>query len=359
MTPPRERPRPIGRWSVGPLWLALAAWPAGARTITVAFQTGAAPYQAGIADGAIARAAGAPISWRRFDSGAAIFAAMAGGSIDIGDVGSSPLAAAASNGLALRVVFITAGPGADEQLVVRAGAAIRSVADLRGKRVAVAPVSTDHYMLLALLARAGLSEHDLQLFLMPPPQIVAAWHRGDIDAAFVWNPALDELRRTGTSLLDAADAARVGAVTFDALVTRAGFARRHPEFLRRFVHAVAAEQEDYASHSEAWGPDGSHTRAIGALIGADPAEVAHELSLYHTLSPAEQATGDWLGGGDGSGVARALATTSHFLEEQGRIGGTLASYGALATPAFVAPAFVAPGAPAPGAGWQGDGDEAK
>ena len=53
-------------------------------------------------------------------------------------------------------------------------------------------------MLLATLKQAGIAEKDAQVIAMPQPEIVAAWKRGDIDGGFVWDPALAELKKTGT-----------------------------------------------------------------------------------------------------------------------------------------------------------------
>ena len=98
---------------------------AAQQKVTVAYQTGAVPYAVGIADGSLQKATGWQIDFRRFNSGAEIFAAIASGDVDLGDVGSSPLAAATSNGLDVKVVYITSVSGNDEALVARGGSRIR------------------------------------------------------------------------------------------------------------------------------------------------------------------------------------------------------------------------------------------
>ncbi|MBN9138088.1 MAG: taurine ABC transporter substrate-binding protein, partial [Phyllobacterium sp.] len=67
--------------------------------ITIGYQTVVEPSKVPQADGAYEKAASAKIDWRKFDSGADVIAAVASGSVDIGYVGSSPLAAAASREL--------------------------------------------------------------------------------------------------------------------------------------------------------------------------------------------------------------------------------------------------------------------
>ena len=89
--------------------------------IVVGYQTGPDPIEVAIANGDLAKETGREIEFRRFDSGADIFAAIASGDVQIGDVGSSPFAAAASRGLDVKAVYITADAGNDEALVVRPG----------------------------------------------------------------------------------------------------------------------------------------------------------------------------------------------------------------------------------------------
>ena len=63
-----------------------------------------------------------------------------------------------------------------------------------------------------------MTEQEAQVIAIPQPEIVAAWKRGDIDGAFVWDPALTELKKDGQMLLTARQVAERGAPTFGALV---------------------------------------------------------------------------------------------------------------------------------------------
>lgn len=116
------------------------------------------PSSVGIANGAFAKATGYDIDFRKFNSGADIFAAIASGDVQVGYVGSSPFAAATSRGLAVKAFYLSSISGIDEALVVRNGSGINTLADLKGKKLAAAPVSTDHYQLLALIKSLGLTE---------------------------------------------------------------------------------------------------------------------------------------------------------------------------------------------------------
>ena len=84
--------------ALGALALMTGAARAADRTIVVGYQTDALPSSVGIANGDFEKATGAKIDFRRFNSGAEIFAAIASGDVQVGYVGSSPFAAAASGG---------------------------------------------------------------------------------------------------------------------------------------------------------------------------------------------------------------------------------------------------------------------
>lgn len=329
---------PLNRVALAAVSLALAAgaqvWGAEAHKVVIAYQTGAAPYIVGIANGELARKTGWTIDFRRFDSGADIFAAIASGDVQIGDVGSSPFAAAASRGLDVKAVYITAGAGEDEALVVRPE--IKTTADLKGKTLAAAPVSTDHYMLLATLKQAGISEKQAQVIAMPQPDIVAAWKRGDIDGGFVWDPALAELKTNGHVLLTARQVAQNGAPTFGALVVTGAFAKENPDFVTQYVHAVDGYFRSLHDEPAAWGPESENAKLIARQQGGTAAENAERLRATASVPLSEQVSEAWLEGGARSGVAKVLADTAQFLKDQHKITRVRDSYADFVAPEFAA-----------------------
>ena len=178
--------------------------------LTIGYQTVVEPSKVPQADGLYEQALGATIDWRKFDSGADVIAAIASGAIDIGYVGSSPLAAAASRELPIETIFVVGLIGESEALVARDGSGIASVKDLAGKKVAVPFVSTTHYSLLAALKHEGVDPTTVEILNLRPPEIAAAWERGDIDAAYVWDPALGQIRTSGEVIVDSAKVAEWG-----------------------------------------------------------------------------------------------------------------------------------------------------
>lgn len=290
--------------------------------ITIGYQTVVEPSKVAQTDGAYEQATKADIDWRKFDSGADVIAAVASGSVDIGYVGSSPLAAAASRDLPIQTVFVVGLIGESEALVARDGSGIAKVADLAGKKVAVPFVSTTHYSLLAALKHEGVDPKSVDILNLRPPEIAAAWQRGDIDAAYVWDPALGQIKTSGKVVLDSAQVAAWGAPTFDAWIVRTDFADKNPEAVRDFVKVTGAAYADYLAKPDAWSASSPQAEKIAKLTGAKQDEVPQLLKGYVFPTLEEQASAKFLGGD----TVKAIAATSAFLKEQGKIDAVLPDY---------------------------------
>lgn len=306
------------------------------KSVVVAYQTDVLPSSLGIANGDFEKATGYKIDFRKFNSGADIFAAIASGDVQVGYVGSSPYAAATSRGLDVKAFYLASISGTDEALVVRNGSGINSLADLKGKKLAAAPVSTDHYQLLALIKSQGLSEKDVQVFAIPQPEIVAAFNRGDIDGGFVWDPALTELKKIGKVLVTSKDVAEKGAPTFSAWVATGAFARENPEFLKAFSAVIDKHTQSFVTNKAAWNKDSENARQLARLLGGTPADQAAGLLNLNLVPVSAQASDAWLGGGEKSGIAKILKETAAFLKEQKKISEVLPSYASFVTPVAVA-----------------------
>lgn len=302
--------------------------------LTIAYQTVVEPSKIPQADGTYEKAAGA-IDWKKFDSGADVIAAIASGAVDIGYVGSSPLAAAASRELPIETIFIVGLIGESEALVVRNGAGITEAKDLAGKKIAVPFVSTTHYSLLAALKHWGVDPKSVEILNLRPPEIAAAWARGDIDAAYVWDPALGKIKENGKVLTDSAEVAKWGAPTFDAWIVRKEYAEKHPEVVAAFVKVTGKAYADFAANGAAWDAKSPEAGKIAKLTGAKVDEVPALLKGYHFPLLDEQASAALLGGG----TVKSIADASAFLKEQGKIPAVLPDYAPYVTTKFVTEAL--------------------
>ncbi|MCJ2138445.1 taurine ABC transporter substrate-binding protein [Methylobacterium sp. E-066] len=310
---------------------------ASGNKIIIAYQTGPDPIEVLIANGEIVKITGRQVEFRRFNSGADILAAIASGDVQVGYVGSSPFAAAASRGLDVKAFYIPSISGTDEALVVRDGSGINSPADLKGKRLSAAPVSTDHYQLLATLKQNGIAEKEATVLPLPQPEIVAAWKRGDLDAAFVWDPALSELKKSSHVLLTSKQVAERGAPTFNAWVASGTFVKSEPDFLKTFAALVAKQNTSFLTDKAAWSEDSANVKTIAGLLGGTPKDQAAALRDLNILPADQQGTDIWLGGGERSGVASILKETAGFLKAQKKTTAVRDSYADYVTAAFVPP----------------------
>ena len=171
-------------------------------TLRIGYQSDPGPSQAEIVDGGYEKALGAKIEWRKFDSGASVIAALASGSIDIGYAGSSPLAAGLTRGTQIEAFVIAGLIGKSEGLVVRNGSGVNEIKDLVGKKVDTRFVFTSHYSLLFALSNAKVDPTKVNILNLQPPEIAAAFTRGDIDGAYVWDPFKAKARETGKVLIE-------------------------------------------------------------------------------------------------------------------------------------------------------------
>ena len=320
----------------GAFALMTGAAQAADKPIVVGYQTDALPSSVGIANGDFEKATGTKIDFRRFNSGAEIFAAIASGDVQVGYVGSSPFAAATSRGLDVKAFYLASISGIDEALIVRNGSGINSLADLKGKKLAAAPVSTDHYQLLALIKSVGLNEKDVQVFAIPQPDIVAGYNRGDLDGGFVWDPALTELKKNGKLLVTSKDVAEKGAPTFSAWVATAAFAKDNLGFLKAFAGVVDKYQTSFLNDKAAWGPESDNAKTLAKLLGGTPQDEASALKNLNLVPVSDQVSDRWLGGGEKSGTAKILKDTAIFLKDQKKISDVLPSYASFVTTEAVA-----------------------
>jgi taurine transport system substrate-binding protein len=293
---------------------------ATAADVNIGFQLTYNPWKANMEKLQKEGLGGKSIEFYKFSSGTEVINAMASGSIDISLNGSSPTAAGYSRGVEMQVVYIYDNINDAEALVVNDS--ITAPQDMVGKTIAVPFGSTTHFHMMFALEQFGLDAKQVNVIDMSPPDMVAAWERGDIDGGFVWDPALGKMKGKGHALLSSGDLSNWGKATFDAMVARTGFAEENPEFTCQWIKMVATADADYRSNPNDYGPGTDKAKAIAKAVGGQEEQVGGVLALYDFPTLEEQISATWLGGG----VASALTATSEFLKDQGKIDAVLDSY---------------------------------
>ncbi|RMX02228.1 sulfonate ABC transporter substrate-binding protein [Corticibacter populi] len=132
----------------------------------------------------------ARVTWTEFNAGPVQLEALNVGSIDFGDVGEAPPIFAQAAGAPLAYVASSPPRPRLEALIVPKDSPIRSVADLKGKRLAYNKGSNVQYFLVKLLEKHGLQYSDVQSVFLPPADARAAFERGAVDGWLIWDPFL-------------------------------------------------------------------------------------------------------------------------------------------------------------------------
>ncbi|HDS1152223.1 TPA: taurine ABC transporter substrate-binding protein [Pluralibacter gergoviae] len=307
--------------------LAFITFQAQAVNVTIAYQTSAEPAKVAQADDTFAKESGASVDWRKFDSGSSVVRALASGDVQIGNIGSSPLAVAASQQVPIEVFLLASQLGSSEALVVKKS--ISKPDDLVGKRIAVPFISTTHYSLLAALKHWGIKPGQVQIVNLQPPAIIAAWQRGDIDGAYVWAPAVNELEKDGAVLTDSSKVGEWGSPTLDVWVVRKDFAEQHPDIVKAFARSALAAQKAYLDDPDGWLKQPENLQKLSRLSGVPEADVPG-LVKGNTYLTAEQQARQLNGP-----VNKAIVDTAAFLKEQGKVPAVAADYGQYVTDKFV------------------------
>lgn len=277
------------------------------------------------------QALGTTIEWRQFESGRDVNTAIASGSIDIGLVGSSPAAAGLAQGLPYDVIALYDVIGDSEALAVRDS--IKSFADLKGKKLGAPFGSTTHYSLLQVLKLNNIAQDEVTLLDFNPSDLLAAWTRGDIDGAYVWQPTLQKLYDDGgAKLIGSDEVAAQGFPTFDVAVATRDFSSQYPEVVAVYVQNLSKGVDLYRS-------DPTQAAALIAKeLNITPEEATAQASGLIWLTAAEQIGADYFGTTAAPGaLGQALKTTADFLVEQKVLDSApdLAVFQSGANPAFL------------------------
>ncbi|MET0312364.1 MAG: sulfonate ABC transporter substrate-binding protein [Burkholderiaceae bacterium] len=179
---------------------------------------------------------GVSLKWTEFTAGPVQLEALNVGSIDFGDVGEAPPIFAQAAGAPLAYVAATVQRPKAEGVLVPKGSPIRSVADLRRKKVALNKGSNVHYFLVKLLEKNGLRYSDVDVVFLPPADARAAFEKGSIDAWVIWDPFLAAAEKTldATILADASGVVGNRAYYFSSL----NYADRNTDILRIAIEEI-------------------------------------------------------------------------------------------------------------------------
>ena len=191
---------------------------------------------------------GFTVSWSEFLSGPPLLEALNAGAIDFGITGETPPIFAQAAGTPF--VYVAADPPAPkgEGIVVPSGSTIKTLSDLRGRHIVTTKGSNANYLLVAALAKAGLTPKDAQISFLAPPDAFAAFRTGRVDAWCCWDPLFAAAEMTGGQLV--ADAEGI-APNHQFFLARRSFAEANAPVVRAVVSAVGATEKSVAADTGA------------------------------------------------------------------------------------------------------------
>lgn len=256
---------------------------------------------------------GIDVNFVVFDSGVDANKAFFSGSIDFATMGHTNAVIALAQDLPVELIWIHEVLGEIEALAVREDSDIQEVEDLAGKKIATVFASTSHYSLLHALREAGI-EDDVTLLDMLTPDIVAAWGRGDIEAAYTWQPTLGEILKDGRVIMDSKRMAEKGVITANVCLGRKGFLEEYPELAADFITVMGKAGDIYRNDPK----KAAEITAKGLDISSDITSVQMAGSRWLTLE--EEVSDDFLGSSKKRGAfADVFYSTGEFLLEQKHI----------------------------------------
>nr|WP_321293105.1 ABC transporter substrate-binding protein [uncultured Trichococcus sp.] len=257
---------------------------------------------------------GVPVEVVQFESGKAINQAMVSGAVDFGLTGSGSAVLGIASGIPIEMIWIHETLGSVESLVAKNELNATSLEDLKGKNIGVPFASTAHYSLLRAITASGFEETDFVLIDLQPSDLFAAWQRGDIDAAYIWEPTLSELLADGNIVLHSGDVAEMGYMTANVEIVRSEFGEAYPEIVEKYIacvdKAVTLYRED---------PDQA-IAIIAEQLNITEASAKLQMEGQNWISAEEQLDAANLGTSEAVGaMAATMYDMGQFYLDQGNI----------------------------------------
>jgi len=244
------------------------------------------------------------ISWSEFTSGPPMLEAINAGAVDIGGVGNAPPVFAAAAKSDIRIVYVYTAGLKGQTIEVPKDSPIKTVQQLRGKKIAVAKGSSAHYHLLSVLTKNGMTLDDVQPQYLQPGDALAALTSGNVDAWAVWDPySAQAEQEEGTRILvdgtGYANGFSFQVAGTDALDSKAKVAAMH-DYVTRYQKAMSWANTHPKEWAKVWSqvtgmPEKATLQAAKRRhltpLKLDDATLANEQKVADAFSDAKQIPG--------------------------------------------------------------------
>lgn len=202
----------------------------------------------------------------KFQSGPALITSLTAGELDFGQTGDIPALSAKANNVDIKIVGKYISSSHVNSLLVTKKSGIKTIADLKGKKVGVTIGSTCHQLLYIYLESVNLKQEDIQQVNLVPGDIVSSLVSGNVDAAVTWEPYSSMTLAKGVTdkLADGVGYKK----EVDVIIANNPFLQQHPDLSARVLKVLDKAGKWIAQNQE------EALKIVGADAGVDPSVLA-------------------------------------------------------------------------------------
>lgn len=182
-------------------------------------------------------AKGAKVNWVEFQTGPEEFEALSANHIDFLACGNTPVIVAQAAGIDFKIISLYSSGLKNNVLLLPKDSPIKSIQELKDKKIAVAKGSTSYNLIYRALDQAGLQPSDVKLIQLAPSEAKPAFENGTVDAWGIWEPFISTEQATvGAEILVSGEDLKMPSPNFTVASTK--FAKEHPEFVELYLKAL-------------------------------------------------------------------------------------------------------------------------
>lgn len=177
---------------------------------------------------------GAKVNWVEFQSGPAYFEAIAADRLDFGRVGNIPVLVGQAADIPFKEIATASIGEKGDAILVKKDSSIRTIKDLKGKKVAVAKGSSSFGLLYQALEKEKINPSELEIIQLQPDEAQPAFEAGSVDAWVIWEPFQStQVVKNGARVIANGETFQSSSPGFQFVRTK--FAKEHPKLVELYL----------------------------------------------------------------------------------------------------------------------------
>jgi sulfonate transport system substrate-binding protein len=192
---------------------------------------------------------GVQVNWIEFQSGPSYFEAIASNRLDLGRVGDLPVVSGQAADVPFKEISAGSFGSKGQAILVKKDSPLKTLQDLKGKKVAFAKASSAQTVVYKALEKGGLKPADVQIISLQPDEAQAAFESGSIDAWGIWEPFMSsQIVKNGARVL--ASGETIGLKSAGFQIARTKFVEEHPDLVTIYLKVEEKTQQWQKQHLE-------------------------------------------------------------------------------------------------------------